>query len=178
MTRVGYRRVSSEGQEFHRQELPDVDELFEEKESGAKRDRPALKEMIRFARKGDEVVVWSLDRLGRDLRDLQAIVEELTSKGVTVRFFKEQLAFGPDGSDPYSKLQLQMMGAFAEFERAIIRERQRDGIAAAKARGVYRGRKAAIDAEKVRKLRDEGMGASAIAKQLRISRASVYRVLS
>lgn len=177
MAQIGYRRVSSDGQEFHRQELPEVDELFEEKGSGAKRDRPALKELLRFARKGDEVVVWSLDRLGRDLRDLQGIVEELTGKGVTVRFLKEQLTFAPDDSNPYSKLQLQMMGAFAEFERAIIRERQREGIAKAKARGVYQGRKPSIDREAVHELKARGIGASEIASRLKISRASVYRLL-
>lgn len=177
MARIGYRRVSSEEQDFHRQELPEVDELFEEKESGAKRDRPALKELLRFARKGDEVVVWSLDRLGRDLRDLQGIVEELTQKGVTVRFLKEQLTFGPDESSPYSKLQLQMMGAFAEFERAIIRERQREGIAKARERGVYRGRKPSIDRKAVQELKAQGVGASEIARRLKIGRASVYRLL-
>jgi DNA invertase Pin-like site-specific DNA recombinase len=177
MARIGYRRVSSEEQDFHRQELSEVDELFEEKESGAKRDRPALKELLRFARKGDEVVVWSLDRLGRDLRDLQGIVEELTSKGATVRFLKEQLTFAPDESNPYSRLQLQMMGAFAEFERAIIRERQREGIARAKERGVYRGRRPSIDKEAVLELKAQGVGASEIARRLKIGRASVYRLL-
>ena len=177
MARIGYRRVSTAHQNLDRQELGEVDELFEEKLSGASRDRPALKEMIRFARKGDEVVVYSLDRLGRDLRDLQAIVEELTIKGAAVSFIKEGMSFKAANDDPYSKLQLQLMGAFAEFERSIIKERQREGIAKAKARGAYKGGKSKIEPHKVRELHAGGMGASEIAKVLGIGRASVYRLL-
>lgn len=175
--RIGYRRVSSEDQNLERQELEGCEKVFEEKMSGAKRDRPALKQLIEWAREGDEVVVHSLDRLGRDLRDLQAIVQDLNDKGVSVEFLQERLRFTPEADDPLSRLQLQMMGAFAEFERNIIRKRQAEGIARAKAKGVYKGRKPSIDADEVKRLRDEGVGASEIAKHLGIGRASVYRVL-
>ncbi|SFP31622.1 recombinase family protein [Tranquillimonas alkanivorans] len=176
--RIGYRRVSTEDQNLERQELADCEKVFEEKVSGAKRDRPALVQMMEWAREGDEVVVHSLDRLGRDLRDLQGIVQELNDKGVCVEFLQERLRFSPGADDPLSRLQLQMMGAFAEFERNIIRKRQAEGIARAKAKGVYKGRRATIDAAEVQRLRAEGLGASAIASQLGIGRASVYRVLN
>lgn len=175
--RIGYRRVSTQEQNLDRQELGDCEKIFEEKITGAKRDRPALKEMIEWAREGDEVVVHSLDRLARDLRDLQSIVQELNDKGVTVEFAQEKLRFSPGSEDPLSRLQFQMMGAFAEFERNIIRKRQAEGIARAKAKGVYKGRKPSIDARAVKELRDKGLGASAIARELGIGRASVYRVL-
>jgi len=175
--RIGYRRVSTHDQNFERQELGDCEKVFEEKITGAKRDRPALKEMVEWAREGDEVVVHSLDRLARDLRDLQSIVQELNDKGVTVEFAQEKLRFSPGSEDPLSRLQFQMMGAFAEFERNIIRKRQAEGIARAKAKGVYKGRKPSIDAKAVKELRGKGLGASEIARQLGIGRASVYRVL-
>jgi len=175
---IGYRRVSSTDQNMDRQELGKLDKLFEEKVSGAKRDRPALKEMMEFAREGDEVLVYSIDRLARDLRDLQSIVDALNSKGVSILFISEALAFKAGAeSDPFAKLQLQMMGAFAEFERNIIRRRQREGIRKAKEKGVYSGRKPTINVGKVKELKDKGIGASEIARQMEISRASVYRVL-
>lgn len=176
--RIGYRRVSSEDQSLVRQDLSDCEKVFEEKESGAKRDRPALREMIDFAREGDEIAVHSLDRLARDLRDLQSIVEDLNAKGVAVEFRQERLRFAPGGDDPMNRLLFQVMGAFAEFERNIIRKRQAEGIARAKARGVYKGRRPTIDATEVRRLRDAGLGAAEIARKLGIGRASVYRVLA
>ncbi len=175
--KIGYRRVSTTDQNLDRQELDGCEKVFEEKLSGANRDRPALRDLIEFAREGDEVIVHSLDRLARDLRDLKGIVDELNEKGVTVEFLQERLRFSPDAEDPLSKLQLHLMGAFAEFERSMIRKRQAEGIARAKAKGVYKGRKATIDCERVAELHAEGMGATEIAKSLGIGRASVYRVL-
>ena len=177
MTRVGYRRVSTYDQNLDRQDLGELDRLFEEKESGAKADRPALQEMIRYVRNGDSVVVWSIDRLARDLRDLQEIITKITGKGAKVTFLAEQLTFGPEGEDPFAKLQLQMMGAFAEFERAIIRKRQADGIAKAKQRGAYAGGKRRIDREKIATLAAEGLGPTAIAQEMGVSRMSVHRIL-
>lgn len=178
MAVVGYRRVSSASQSLDRQELVGCDKVFEEKLSGAKRDRPELNRLLDYIRDGDEVRVHSIDRLARDLRDLQSIIEQINDKGATITFLKEQLTFKPSAeADPFAKLQLHLIGAFAEFERSIIRERQREGIARAKERGVYAGRKASIDATQVKQMHEEGLGATAIAKALGIGRASVYRLL-
>ena len=179
MAVVGYRRVSSASQSLDRQELEGCDKVFEEKITGAKRDRPELNRMLDYIRDGDEVHVHSIDRLARDLRDLQSIIEQINDKDATITFLKEKLTFRPSAkADPFAKLQLHLMGAFAEFERSIIRERQREGIARAKERGVYAGRKTSIDVDKVKSLHASGVGASEIAKALSIGRASVYRLLS
>jgi len=179
MAVVGYRRVSSASQSLDRQELDGCDKVFEEKITGAKRDRPELNRMLDYIREGDEVRVHSIDRLARDLRDLQSIIEQINDKDATITFLKEKLTFKPSAqADPFAKLQLHLMGAFAEFERSIIRERQREGIARAKERGVYAGRKTSIDVDKVKSLHASGVGASEIAKALGIGRASVYRLLS
>ncbi|WP_109667859.1 recombinase family protein [Roseicyclus mahoneyensis] len=176
--KIGYRRVSTIEQNLDRQEFGDVDKVFEEKLSGATaKDRPALQQMIEFAREGDEVLVWSIDRIARDLRDLQTIVQTLVDKGVTVCFMSERLTFSAAQDDPFAKLQLHLMGSFAEFERAIIRKRVAEGVAQAKLRGVYKGRPPSIDANKIRDLRQQGLGATKIAEQLKISRVSVYRAL-
>ena len=174
---VGYRRVSSLDQALDREEFEGAERIFEEKESGAKRDRPALLEMIDYIRDGDTVIVHSIDRLARDLRDLQDIIEKVNCKGASISFQTEGLTFKADKADPIATLQLQMMVAFAQFERAIIRKRQAEGIAKAKDRGVYKGRKQSIDAEKVRTLHGEGYGASEIARVMDVGRASVYRLL-
>ncbi|SER81581.1 Site-specific DNA recombinase [Tranquillimonas rosea] len=177
--KIGYRRVSSEDQNLARQELGETDKVFEEKVSGGSfKNRPALRQMLDFAREGDEVIVFSIDRLARDLRDLQEVIQTLNDKGVAVTFLTERLSFTADADDAFAKLQLQMMGAFAEFERSIIRKRQAEGIAKAKANGVYKGRKPSIDRSEVRRLKDAGFGATAIADAVGASRASVYRVLA
>jgi DNA invertase Pin-like site-specific DNA recombinase len=157
--------------------LSGCEKIFEEKVSGASKERKALNDMIDWVREGDMVQVWSIDRLARDLRDLQSILAKLLDKGVSVSFISERLTFSADKDDAFAKLQLHLMGAFAEFERSIIRKRQAEGIAKAKVRGVYKGRKATIDAREIMSLKESGLGASAIAKQLGIGRASVYRVL-
>jgi len=177
MTVVGYKRVSSTEQNLDRQELSGCEKVFEEKVSGASKERKALNDMIDWVREGDIVKVWSIDRLARDLRDLQSILAKLLDKGVSVSFVSERLTFSADKDDAFAKLQLHLMGAFAEFERSIIRKRQAEGIAKAKIRGVYKGRKKTIDAKEIIYLKDSGLGASAIAKQLGIGRASVYRAI-
>ena len=136
--------------------------------------------MIAFVRTGDEVLVHSIDRLARDLRDLQSIITTLNEKGVSVEFISERLVFSGAENDAFAKLQLQMMGAFAEFERAIIRKRQAEGIAKAKERGVYtnRKRKSTINVNRVKGLRDEGLNNTEIAAHMGISRMSVYRSLN
>jgi DNA invertase Pin-like site-specific DNA recombinase len=178
MAKVGYRRVSSDEQSLERQDLIGCEKVFEEKASaGGGQDRAALSDMIAWVRDGDEVCVHSIDRLARNLSDLQKIIAVLNGKGVTISFLSERLTFSASTEDALARLQLQMMGAFAEFERAIIRKRQSEGIAKAKARGVYKGRQARIDPKKIANLKAQGLGASGIAKQLRIGRASVYRAL-
>ena len=177
MAICGYRRISSASQSMQRQDLEGCDKVFEEAVTGAKRDRPQLNAMLDWIREGDEVRVHSIDRLARDLRDLQNIVSTIVEKGAQITFIKEQLKFSADENDKYSKLQLHLTGAFAEFERSIIKERQREGIEKAKQEGRYTGRKATIDPDKVHEMNSSGMGATAIAKELGIGRASVYRIL-
>lgn len=119
-----------------------LDRAFVEKASAKSTERPQLQEMLAFIREGDHLCIHSMDRLARNLADLLNLVTQITTKGVTIHFVKESLTFSPKEKDsPMSKLMLSMMGAFAEFERALILERQREGIAQAKARGVYKGRK-------------------------------------
>ena len=181
MSLIGYKRVSSDSQSTDRQDLGELDKVFEEKLSGkSASDRPALVAMIDYAREGDTVKVHSIDRLARDLRDLQSIISQLNDKGVTISFLSENLTFSAGADDAFAKLQLQMMGAFAEFERNIIRKRQAEGIAKAKERGVYknRKRKPVIDRDEVRKLKAEGLSTFKIADQMGISRMSVHRILN
>ena len=175
--KVGYRRVSTVEQKFDRQELGELDKVFEEKISGSTSERLALSEMIDFVRENDEVVVYSIDRLARNLKDLQYIIEKLNGKGASIHFISENLTFNANSNDAFAKLQLQMMGAFAEFERNIIHKRQAEGIAKAKAKGVYLGRKRSIDDKRVYELSQRGLAASSIAREMGITRQSVYRIL-
>ena len=178
--RVGYLRVSSTDQNTVRQlDGIEVERIFEDKVSGKDADRPKLAEMLAFVRDGDTVVVHSMDRLARNLDALRRIVRALTARGVRVEFVKESLTFTGEDS-PMATLLLSVMGAFAEFERALILERQREGIAAAKQRGVYTGRKPALNAEQAADLRERaaaGEQKSALAKEFGISRETVYTYL-
>lgn len=179
MTKVFYRRTSSLNQNLDRQETPaDCGKVFEEKISAVSRERHALKDMLEWVREGDEVVVWSICRLARDLRDLQNIITKLNNKGVTVTFLTEKLSFSANQNDPFARLQLQMMGAFCEFDRQMILLRQREGINKARERGCYKGRKATIQVERIKELKSRGLGATEIAEELQIGRASVYRLLN
>ena len=154
--RIGYVRVSSFDQNPERQlEHVPVDRLFTDKASGKDTRRPELERLLTFVRDGDTVVVHSMDRLARNLDDLRRLVQKLTRRGVRIEFVKEHLTFTGEDS-PMANLMLSVMGAFAEFERALIRERQREGIALAKQRGAYRGRKKALSLERVAELRQPG----------------------
>jgi DNA invertase Pin-like site-specific DNA recombinase len=179
MSKIGYTRVSSLDQSTDRQELGDI-RIFEDKASGKSTDRPALQEMLACIREGDEVVVYSIDRLARNLRDLEDIIREVNGKGASVTFLTEKLTFSGSGSDDaMSTLMLQMMGAFSQFERSMIRKRQAEGIAAAKAKGKdspYKGRKQSIDRKVVMKMLSAGEGMTAVAKALGVSRQSIYRI--
>ena len=179
-TRIGYKRVSTVDQNEARQlDGVDVDRLFVDKASGKDRNRPQLAEMLRFVRDGDTVVVHSLDRLGRNVDDLRHIVTDLTNRGVRVEVITQGLIFTGD-DNPMNKMLLTMLGAVAEFELAMIRERQAEGIAVAKAAGKYKGRKATLDTEQAAGLRARhtaGETVAALAREYGITRQSVYNYL-
>lgn len=177
---VGYIRVSSLDQNTERQlDGMTLDKVFTDKASGKDTNRPELKAALEYLREGDRLVVHSLDRLARNLVDLKTIVTELTAHGVVVEFVKERLVFtGED--NPVSNLLLSVMGAFAEFERSLIRERQREGIALAKKAGVYKGRKPALTGERANELRGRALAGekkAALAKEFGISRETLYQYI-
>lgn len=178
--RVGYIRVSTIEQNTMRQlDGVPVERTFEDRASGKNTDRPKLDELIAFVRDGDTVIVHSMDRLARNLDDLRRVVRTLTDKGVRVEFVKESLIFTGDDS-PMATLLLSIMGAFAEFERALILERQREGIALAKKRGVYTGRKPALTEDQARELVERagrGENKAALARHFKISRETLYAYL-
>jgi len=178
--RVGYKRVSSDEQSNMRQLLGlELGRVFEDKVSGKSTDRPALQEMLLYLRSGDELYIHSMDRLARNLRDLLDLMTQLTSKGVRVTFIKESITLTGEDS-PMAKLMLSMMGAFAEFERSLILERQKEGIAIAKAEGAYRGRKAKLtkaQEKEIRQLAQTRMTRAELAQKFSVSRSTLYKVL-
>jgi DNA invertase Pin-like site-specific DNA recombinase len=157
----------------------ELDRVFEDKLSGKDTERPALKAMLSHVRDGDSVMVHSMDRLARNLDDLRKIVHELTARGVRVQFVKEGLVFTGEDS-PMANLLLSMLGAVAEFERALIRERQFEGIALAKRAGVYKGRKPSLTPERIDELRRRvaaGEKKAALALEFGVTRQTVYNSL-
>lgn len=178
--RLGYVRVSTLDQKEQRQlEGQTLDQVFTDRASGKDTQRPKLEELIRFSRAGDTVMVHSMDRLARNLDDLRSVVQTLTTKGARVEFVKEGLVFTGEDS-PMANLMLSVMGAFAEFERSLIKERQREGIALAKTRGVYKGRTRALDPEKVSELvarAAAGIPKAQLARDHGLSRETVYQYL-
>ncbi len=178
--RIGYVRVSSFDQNPERQlEHVEVDKVFTDKALGKDTKRPELDALLSFVREGDTVVVHSMDRLARNLDDLRRLVQKLTKRGVRIEFVKENLIFAGEDS-PMANLMLSVMGAFAEFERALIHERQREGIALAKQRGAYRGRKKSLSPDQVADLRQRvatGEKKARLARELGISRETPYQYL-
>ena len=178
--RIGYVRVSSFDQNPERQlEQVEVGKVFTDKASGKDTQRPELDALLAFVREGDTVVVHSMDRLARNLDDLRRLVQKLTRRGVRIEFVKECLTFTGEDS-PMANLMLSVMGAFAEFERALIRERQREGIALAKQRGAYRGRKKALSPERAAELLQRvkaGEQKAKLAREFGISRETLYQYL-
>jgi DNA invertase Pin-like site-specific DNA recombinase len=178
--RIGYVRVSTVDQNELRQlEGRVLDRVFTDKASGRDTARPQLTELLRFVRDGDTAVVHSMDRLARNLDDLRSLVQSLTRRGVSVEFLKEQLTFTGEDS-PMANLMLSVMGAFAEFERSLIRERQREGIALAKQRGAYKGRKKNLTPERAAELvqrAGSGIPKVVLARDYGISRETVYQYL-
>ncbi|MGP5394881.1 recombinase family protein [Arthrobacter rhombi] len=182
--RIGYARVSSTDQNLARQldTLGRVDRLFEEKQSGAQRaGRTALAEMIAHSRQGDIVVIASMDRLARSVVDLNQIVAELIAKGVAVEFIAEKASFRSGTADPFAEFQLNIMASFAQLERSISKERQAEGIKAAKARGVYQGRSPKMKPEQVAQANEliaSGVPKARVARRLGIDRSTLYRALA
>jgi DNA invertase Pin-like site-specific DNA recombinase len=178
--RIGYARVSSYDQNADRQlEHLDADPVFTDKASGKNADRPQLQALIAYSREGDTIVVHSMDRLARNVDDLRRIVQQQTKRGIKVQFIKENLTFTGDES-PMADLMLSVLGAVAQFERDLIKERQREGIALAKQRGAYRGRRKALSDDKAAELRrriSAGEKKARIARELGISRETLYQYL-
>lgn len=177
---IGYVRVSSIDQNTTRQlDGVELDKIFTDKASGKDTLRPQLQAALVHLRDGDCLHVHSMDRLSRNLVDMLALVRELTAKGVAVKFHKENLIFTAE-HNPMQDLQLQIMGAVAEFERSMIKERQREGIAAAQAKGKHMGRPSMLTADQVEQIRvraAKGEDKSGLAREFGISRASVYNVI-
>src|ERR1017187_3794271 len=178
--RVGYIRVSSLDQNTERQlEGVKLDKVFTDKASGKDTARPQLQAALEYLREGDLLLVHSMDRLARSVDDLRGIVLDLTKKGVHVQFVKENLVFTGEDS-AMSNLLLSLLGAVAEFERSMIRERQREGIAIAKKAGVYKGRKPSLTSAQVAEIRtrvEAGEKKARLAAEYQISRQTLYAAL-
>lgn len=179
--KVGYIRVSSISQNTERQlDGIELEKTFIDHASGKSMERPKLQECLTFLREGDVLIVHSMDRLARNLIDLRQIVEKLTNKGVSVEFIKENLIFNDNKDNAMNQFLLSVMGAFAEFERALIKERQKEGIAIAKERGVYTGRKRKLSNKQVAQIQQQkasGVSISNIDKQYNLNRSTIYRNL-
>ena len=182
--KIGYARVSSKDQNLDRQtaalKKEKVFRIFTDTVSGSSTQRPGLDGALNYLRAGDQRIVVSMDRLARSLIDLHRLVDELTERGVSVKFLKEGQTYSLDSS-PVAKLMLGLLGSVAEFERAIIRERQAEGIAKAKARGVYKGRAKVLSEEQVAQARTwvgEGIPKAEAARRLGIGRTTLYKYLN
>ena len=176
--KVAYIRVSSTSQSLDVQrdavQKQNVERIFEEKVSGTStQGREKLRECLDFVREGDELVITRIDRLARSVLDLQLIIKELTGKGVSLTATEQPIST----KDATSKCFLDMLGVFAELETNLRKERQMEGIAKAKEKGVYKGGQSRIDVEQIIRLKKEGLGATKIARQMNIHRDSVYRLL-
>ena len=177
---IGYVRVSTVEQNTSRQ-LDGIilDKVFTDKCSGKDTNRPALADLIDFVRDGDTIYVHSMDRLARNLFDLQKLVKFFTAKKIKVNFVKENMIFTGDDS-PMANLQLAIMGAYAEFERSLIRERQKEGIAIARQSNSYKGRKPVFNDEQqaqIKQMVADRYKITDIAKQFKVSRATIYKYL-
>ena len=182
--KIGYARVSSKDQNLDRQlaalKKEKVFRVFTDTVSGSSTQRPGLDGALNYVRAGDQLIVVSMDRLARSLIDLHRLVDELAERGVSVKFLKEGQTYSLDSS-PVAKLMLGLLGSVAEFERSIIRERQAEGIAKAKARGVYKGRAKVLNEEQVVQAREwvsEGVPKAEVARRFGIGRTTLYKYLN
>ena len=178
---IGYARVSTQDQDlslqidsFKKNSIPEVN-IFQDKISGSKKDRPGLKECLKFLKSGDTLVVWKLDRLGRSLQDLIQIVQDLKKKGIEFKSITEAI----DTSNPGGELIFHMFGALAQFERAQIRERTNAGLQSARAKGRKGGRpkitKDDNSVKTIKQMHESGCSPEQIAEALNISKRTVYR---
>jgi DNA invertase Pin-like site-specific DNA recombinase len=182
MSCIAYKRVSTLDQNTDRQSFEgfNIDKVFEDKASGKDKDRPQLKACLDYLRDGDSLLIHSIDRLARSLQDLNNIVTELTNKGVTVKFVTENLEFKKDCNNYVNDLMFNVLGSIAQFERNLILERQREGIAKAKAEGKYKGRSKSLTDEQVIALKADaelGIPKTRLAKKYGIGRTSIYKYL-
>lgn len=179
--RIGYIRVSTVDQNEQRQlDGVQLDRVFTDKASGKDMNRPQLQEAIKYVRDGDTLIVHSMDRLARNVEDMLRLVRELNDKGISVQFMKENMVFSAGKDDPRSMLMFTMLSAFAQFERSLIRERQREGIAIAKSKGKYKGGKPKLDNEQVIQIKRsvlDGVPKSVLARKFNISRETLYQYL-
>lgn len=174
---IGYIRVSTVEQNTARQlDGLALDKVYTDKCSGKDTDRPELKVMLEHLREGDTVHVHDISRMARNVGNLLDLVESLRNRGVTLKFHKENMTFTPDKNDPMQELMLTMLGGIYQFERSMILERQREGIAIAKAEGKYKGRPKSIDRQRVKQMLDDGTSIRKIAAQLNISPSTVQAV--
>lgn len=183
--KIGYIRVSTVSQNIDRQlDHIELDKVFCDKVSGkAMNNRPELLSCLEFCREGDELYVHSFDRLARSLRDLMNIINTLTAKKVTVRFVKEDISFSGEADNPTNILMLGVMGAIVEYERSLIVQRVREGVAIAKAKGHYKhvGRKSALNADTITEIKERhknGTRPTDLAKIYGVSRATIYNYLA
>lgn len=180
---VGYCRVSTVDQNLDRQleAIGDVDRLFTDHASGKSGTlRQGLEDCIDWIRDGDEVRVVSMDRLARSLIDLRQLVDRILTKGASVHFIREHAIYRPDATDPRDQLTLNLLGSFAEFERSLIRERQAEGIALAKAAGKYKGRAKKLTDEDLQEIREKiaaGVPKAKLAREYNVNRTTLYRAL-
>jgi DNA invertase Pin-like site-specific DNA recombinase len=181
---VGYVRVSTAEQNPDRQlaslSICNIDKMFIDYASGKSMTRPELDKALQYIREGDTFIIWSIDRLSRSVKDLLYMVDTLTKRGITIKFIKENMTFSNAKSDPMSNLILGVLGAVSEFELALIRERQLEGISIAKEQGKYKGRKKSLNATQVLRAKEmvlNGMTKSKVAKTFEISRQTLYTYL-
>lgn len=178
---IGYTRVSSVDQNIERQlEGLTLDKVFTDYTSGKDTNRPQLQAALAYVREGDTLTVHSMDRLARNCEDMLRTVRELNGNGVSVQFVKENMTFTAGSDDPRSTLMFTMLSAFSQFERALIKERQREGIAIAKSKGKYKGGSKALTPAQVEDLKQQvaaGVAKARVAKDLKISRQTLYNYL-
>lgn len=178
MAEIGYVRVSSIDQSTARQlDGIALEDVFTDQVSGATTERPQLQAMLRHVRKGDTVHVHSIDRLARSLEDLLALVKNLVGRGIAIRFHKEQLHFTGE-ANAMQELMLSLLGSVAQFERSMIKERQREGIAKAKEAGIYKGRVKTVDDAAIREaIAKDGASYRKVAAKLGVSLSTVQRAM-
>lgn len=175
--KIAYIRVSSVDQNVDRQEI-EADRHYKDKATGTNTDRPQLQDMLSNLREGDEVHVWSIDRLARSIKDLHDIIEVITKAGASITFIKESMTFTADKTNPMNQLMLNLLGSVYEFETAIRKERQLEGIAKAKKKGVYKGRSTDVRLKSaIIEALNNGTSQRNIAKELDTSLSNVQRVI-